>query len=118
MEHFSNEFCQMQLYDQFVILTLNENVDFNLDKASVIRDKLRKHYKSADFLMISHRKYTIHVAPDIYKQGQLPNMKGLAIVSSNTKERDNAIIEQQLYGKSFTFFNNLEDAKSWAECYF
>ncbi len=118
MKHFSNEFCQMQLYDQFVVLTLNENVDFTLDKASIIRDKLREHYKSKDFLMISHRKHTIHVAPDIYKQGQLSNMKGLAIVSSNDSERDQAIIEQQLYGKSFAFFNCLEEAKSWAEGYF
>ncbi|GAA4278970.1 hypothetical protein GCM10022259_36950 [Aquimarina mytili] len=108
----------MQLYDQFVILTINENVNFTLDKASIIRDQLRKYYKSKDFLMISHRKHNINVTPDIYKQGQLSNMRGLAIVSDNSEERDKAIIEQQLYGRSFAFFNTLEDAKSWAEAYF
>ena len=118
MNHFSNEFCQMELYDRYVVLTINENVDLTLDKASILRDKLKEHYKSKDFVLISHRKYKHHVSADIYKYGQLTNMKGLAIVSGDNEERERAVIEQQLYGKSFTFFCNLEDAKSWAEGYF
>ncbi len=118
MEHFSNEFCQMELYDQFVVLTINENESLTLDKASVIRDKLRSHYKSKDFLMISYRKYKHNISNKIYKQGQLPNMKGLAVVSSDDRERDKAVIEQSLYGKTFVFFSCIEEAKSWAEGYF
>ncbi len=118
MKHFSNEFCQMQLYDQFVVLTINENVEFTLEKASIIRDKLLQYYKSKNFVLISHRKHKHNVYPEIYKQGQLNNMKGLAVVSSHDEERDKAIIEQPLYGKSFVFFSCLEDAKSWAKGYF
>ncbi|MDY8136322.1 hypothetical protein [Aquimarina sp. 2201CG5-10] len=118
MEPYSNEFCQMELYDRYTILIINENVNFTLEKATILRDKLRDYYKSKDFVMISYRKYKHDVSIDIYKQGQLPNMKGLAIVSSSDEERDKAIMEQPLYGKSFAFFNNLEGAKSWAEGYF
>ncbi|MBQ0733076.1 hypothetical protein [Aquimarina celericrescens] len=118
MEDFSNEFCQMQLYERFVVLTVNENVNFTLEKASVVRNKLSSYYESADFLMISYRKHKHKVSPEIYKQGLLPNMKGLAVVSSNDEERDQAIIEQPLYEKSFVFFSCLEDAKSWAKGYF
>ncbi len=118
MEHFSNEFCQMQLYDRFVILVINENVTLTLEKASKVRQKLREYYKSQDFLMISHRKYDHDVSPEVYKQGQLDNMKGLAIVSNSEKERDRAISEQPLYDRSFVFFTCLEEAKSWAEGYF
>ncbi|WP_438423298.1 hypothetical protein [Aquimarina macrocephali] len=118
MEHFSNEFCKIDLYDQYVILTINENVNFTLNKASILRDKLRKHYETEGFVMISHRKFEHKVSPEIYKQGLLNNMRGLAIVSSNDKERDKAIMEQPLYGKSFAFFNTLEEAKSWAKSFF
>ena len=118
MKHFSNEFCQMELHDQFVILTINENVDLTLDRASIIRDKLREHYKAQDFLMISYRKFKHNVSTDIYKQGQLSNMKGLAIVSEDDEVRNKAIMEQELYGKSFVFFSCVDEAISWAEAYF
>ncbi len=118
MEHFSNEFCELELYDHYVVLTINENIDFTLDKASIIRGKLRKHYKSNHFIMISNRKFNHNVSSDIYKQGQLSNMKGIAIVSNNCEERNKALKEQPLYGKSFTFFDSLEEAKSWAETFF
>ncbi len=118
MEKYSNEFCQMELHDHYAILTINENEDLTLKKANVIREKLREYYKTKDFLMISHRKFKHTVSTEIYKKGQLDTMKGLAIVSSNNEERDKAIIEQQLYGKSFVFFKTLEEAKSWAQGYF
>ncbi|GAA4274160.1 hypothetical protein U6A24_21970 [Aquimarina gracilis] len=118
MKHFSNEFCEMQLYDQFVVLTINENIDLTLEKASIIRDKLTKFYKSKDFIMISNRKHKHNVSPQIYKEGQLSNMKGLAIVSTDNEERGKAEIEQSMYGRSFAFFTCLEEAKSWAEGYF
>jgi len=118
MEHFSNAFCQMQLYERFVILVMNENITLTLEKAFKVRQKLREYYKSKDFLMISYRKYNHNVSPEVYKQGQLDNMKGLAIVSNDEKQRDKAISEQPLYDRSFVFFNRLEEAKSWAEGYF
>ncbi|WP_109300615.1 hypothetical protein [Aquimarina sp. AU474] len=118
MQHFSNEFCQIEFYDRFVILVINENVNLTLDKASEIRDNLRNHYKSKDFVMITHRKFKHNVNVDVYRQGQLPNMKGLAIVSDDLEERNKAITEQPYYNKSFVFFTCLEEAKSWAEAYF
>ncbi|GGX15949.1 hypothetical protein [Aquimarina muelleri] len=118
MEHFTNEFCEIELHDKYSILTINENIDFTLNKASIIREKLRSYYKSKDFIMISYRKHQHKVSAEVYKKGQLENMKGLAIVSNNNKEREKAIIEQPLYDKSFTFFSTIEEAKSWAKSFF
>jgi len=104
MKHFSNEFCQMQ--------------NFTLEKASVIREQLSNHFKSKDFVLISNRDKEHTVSPEVYKQGQLDNMKGLAIVSHNVSERNRAINEQSLYKNSFVFFTNLDEAISWAETFF
>ncbi|MEW7277136.1 hypothetical protein ABW636_00905 [Aquimarina sp. 2201CG1-2-11] len=118
MKHFSNEFCELELFEHYVVVTIQENVNFTLEKATVIRDKLRKYYKSKHFILISNRKFNHTVSYDIYKHGALSNMKGIAIVSTNCEERNKALKEQPLYGKSFTFFDSVEDAKSWAETFF
>lgn len=118
MEHFSNEFCELDLFDHYVVVTVRENVDFTINKASIIRNQLRKYYKSKQFILISNRKYNHNFSTDVYKQGTLSNMKGIAIVSNSCEERAKAITEQPLYGKSFTFFDCLDKAKSWAETFF
>ena len=118
MKHFSNEFCELELFEHYAVVTIQENVSFTLQKANIIRDRLRKYYKSKHFILISNRKFNHTVSVDIYKQGALPNMKGIAIVSTNCEERDKALKEQLLYGKSFTFFDSVEEAKSWAETFF
>lgn len=118
MDLFTNDFCQMEMYDQYVVLTLEEHTEFDLKKATVIRQQLNHYYTQKNFVLINHRKYKQKISIDIYKQGQLNNMKGLAIVSDDDKEREIALVEQQMYGKSFVFFRTLEEAKSWAEGYF
>ncbi len=118
MELFTNDFCQIEFYSSFVIIVIKENTLFTLDKATSVRKKLRSYYKKNDFVLITHRKYKHEVAEEVYKQGQLHTMKGLAIVSSCADERDKAMQEQQLYDKSFAFFETIEEAKSWATAYF
>lgn len=118
MELYSNDFCNLELYDRFVIVTISEDILFTLDKANIIRKKLSSHFKTKNFLLISNRKNNHIVSEDIYKQGLLSNMKGLAIVSSEKTERDRAMIEQKLFDKSFAFFETIDEAKSWAEAYF
>ncbi|MDH7446611.1 hypothetical protein [Aquimarina sp. 2201CG14-23] len=118
MELYTNDFCTVELYEKFVIVTINEDVTLTLDRANIIRKKLRSHYGEKSFLMISYRKHNHQVSSEVYRQGQLTNMKGLAIVSKEKTDRDKAIMEQKLFDKSFAFFENLEEAKSWAESYF
>ena len=108
----------MELYAKYVILTIYEEVELNLAKASVIRQKLSEAFKDNDFLMISNRKFKHTVTNEVYRKGHLANMKGLAIVSDSEEEREKAINEQKMYNKSFAFFKELDDAKSWAESFF
>jgi len=118
MELHTTDFCTIEFQEKYTIITINKDVILNLDKANAIRKKLRSYYNSKNFIMITNRKNSHKVSDEVYKQGQLPNMKGLAIVSKEKTERDNAIIEQKLFDKSFAFFENLEEARSWAASYF
>jgi len=114
----TTDFCSIELHEKFVIITVHDGIAFTLDKANKIRKILSTHYNGKKFVLISNRQNNHEVSIDIYKQGQLSNMKGLAIVSKQKTERDKAIIEQKLFDKSFAFFENLEEAKSWASSYF
>ncbi len=112
------KFYDVEFYDSFVIVTIYKDVFLTLEKANIVREEIRTHYKSKDFVMISNRKFKHVVADQVFSKGLPPNMKGLAIVSKEKTERDKAQIQQRLFDKSFAFFDNLEDAKSWAENYF
>ena len=114
----STEFYEMQLHDAYAILIILENQQFTLAKANQIRKELVDFYGKKNFVLINYRKHPHYTSEEIYKQGQLQNMKGLAIVSELKTGRDKALIEQKLYDKSFTFFSNLDEAISWAQNYF
>lgn len=112
------KFYELECYNSFVIVTIYEDVHLTLDKANIVREEIRAYYKSKKFIMITNRKFHHEIDNEVFQQGQLTNMKGLAIVSKEKTERDIALIQQKLYDKSFAFFNTLDEAKSWAEGYF
>ncbi|GAA0722788.1 hypothetical protein GCM10009430_25530 [Aquimarina litoralis] len=114
----TTDFCTIELYEKFAIITVNKGITFTLEKANIIRKELRSFYKDKKFVLISNRLNNHEVSIDVYKQGQLSNMKGLAIVSKEKTDRDKALEEQKLFDKSFVFFDCLEEAKSWAISYF
>jgi len=114
----ATEFYEIELHEQYAVLKLLESKEFTLEKANIIRKELAAFYGKNKFVLINYRKYNFDVSEDIYRQGQLENMKGLAIVSELKTERDKALIEQRLYDKSFAFFDCLEEAISWAKNYF
>lgn len=118
MELFTNDFCNLEMHSKYVVLTINENTNFTLDKATIVRERLIKYYKSSDFVLISYRKFKHNISLEIFEKGQLANMKGLAIVSDKAEEKDIALLQQERFGKSFAFFDCLEEAKNWAEDYF
>ncbi len=114
----TEQFYELEFHDSFVIVTISKDTILTLDKANVIRNRIRLHFKSNDFVMITHRKFKHKVTDKVFAKGQLKNMNGLAIVSQEKTERDAALIQQKLFDKSFAFFTSLDAAKSWAEAYF
>lgn len=114
----TDNFYDIEFFDQYVIITIHQDINLCINRASVIREKIQNHFVNAPFVMISYRKYEHKVMPEVYKKGQLKNMKGLAIVSSNKTDRIKALTDQKLFSKSFAFFRDIEAAKSWAETLF
>ncbi|MGB3342310.1 MAG: hypothetical protein WBA61_00225 [Aequorivita sp.] len=113
-----SDFCELCLYENYAILRVYENQHLDLVKNDWIREKYREHFGNKEFVVVADRRF--HHTPDlnIYKDGKMKTKKGLAIVSSMKEERERALVEQKLFPHSFTFFNSLEDACSWAKHFF
>ncbi|RZS90674.1 hypothetical protein [Aquimarina brevivitae] len=118
MKTFSNDFCELAMHTNYVIVVIQEGVDLDLSKALIIKEILEQNYQDREFLMISYRKNRHKIDAQVYKKGLLENMKGLAVVSPFEEEKTVASQEQKLYDKSFVFFDSLDDAESWANHYF
>jgi predicted HAD superfamily phosphohydrolase YqeG len=110
-----SEHYEFQFYDNYVIAEAKEGVVISNEE---IKKNLRiifDHYNGKNFTIISHRKNNYTVEIDVYATRLMKKVKALAIVSSNSQEREKAILEQLQFDNSFAFFNNLEDAKLWAQ---
>lgn len=102
-------------YENFVIAEALEGVSVNNE---VIKDSLKvifDHFGGQDFTLISHRKNNYSVNIDVYTAKLMKKVKALAIVSSDSVMKKKALAEQMAFDQSFAFFDNLEDAISWAE---
>lgn len=102
-------------YDKYVIVEANEGAVINNEIVAEGLKLIFDHYKSDNFTLISHRKnhYTIDV--DIYTVKLVKKLRALAIVSGDNMVKEKALAEQLAFNQSFAFFENLEDARGWAE---
>ncbi len=111
-------YCQLEFHENYVILTMYENSKLNKKTNLEIIEALGDYYHHRDFIFITHRIHKHSIDLDVYKGKTLKNMKGFAIVSKNPEEHKRALIEQELWNKSFVYFEELQDATDWAESFF
>jgi len=78
---------------------------------------IRDSFKSKEFVIISNRKSDYSLNPEAYSASLFKKVKGIAVVSQNPEVKLKAISEQENFQQSFAFFENLDDAKNWAESF-
>lgn len=102
-------------YDKYVVVEANEGVVINNEIVAEGLKIIFDHYKGKDFTLISHRKnkYTLNV--DVYTVKLMKKLRALAIVSADSMVKEKALVEQLAFNQTFAFFENLEDARGWAE---
>ncbi len=114
----NTEYYKMQFYDSYVIVEgLGE---FVVDTA-IARKTIQTivdHYKRKEFVIISNRKSDYSLNPDAYNDSIFKKVKGIAIVSQKPQMKMKAMVEQERFEQSFAFFEELEDARNWAENFF
>ena len=115
-ETLSFDFCDMSIYDNYLVVIIKEGVNITPKYNSVLLEVVENHFFNKPFVYITHRLNSYSVDPKIYfETSKIENLKGFAVVSSNYKAKINAKIEQIFFNKPFEIFTKLEDALSWAE---
>ncbi len=113
-----NEFYRMEFYDSYVIIEANADIVVNSAVAEKTLKTIIDHFKGKQFILISNRISNYTLTLDAYSPSILKKVKGIAIVSKNEEVRERALLEQEKFDSSFAYFENLNDAKEWAENFF
>jgi hypothetical protein len=108
----------MEFYDSYVVIESNgESVtdpSISIKTLKIIVD----HFKGKEFTIIANRKSDYSISPEAYADKLFKKVKGIAVVSSIPQVKTKAMLEQGNFDQSFAFFENLDNAKNWAENFF
>ncbi|MBF8150048.1 hypothetical protein ITJ86_09085 [Winogradskyella sp. F6397] len=110
------DFCNMTIYDHYVIVVVNEGVIVSTEHNNTLIKITETYFPNKPFVYITHRIHSYSVNPEVYsKTAQIKNLIGLVVVSKNYQAKINAKIEKMFFKKPFEIFSELDDAKAWAE---
>lgn len=110
------DFCEITLYENYLVVVMNEGINLTPDHNQVLAELSESHYNGRPFVYITNRVNSYSVDPKIYfETAKIQNLKGFAVVSKNYKAKSNAEIEKMFFNKPFEIFSTLEDAVNWVE---
>lgn len=114
-ESLTFDFCNMTIYDNYIITVINEGITLLEKHNSILIKVAESYFVDKPFIYITNRINSYSVDPKIYfNTAQIPNLKGFAVVTNNYQAKVNAKIEKMFFNKPFEIFTELEDAITWA----
>ena len=115
-ESLALDFCDMAIYDNYVVVVMKEGVNITPDYSEILVEVTKTYFVDKPFVYITHRINSYSVDPKVYHEvSEIENLRGITVVSSNYKAKINAQIEQMFFKKPFEIFTELEDAIDWAK---
>ena len=110
------DFCIFKFYDNYVISTINEDVNLTVEKSNLMVKIAIDYFGKKPFVYITNRINNYTVDPEVYKKiSKLDCLAGFVVVSNSKGSIKNALFEKIFLDKPFQIFNNLDDAVLWAE---
>ncbi|AXT53332.1 hypothetical protein D1818_21805 [Aquimarina sp. BL5] len=105
-------------YKNFMVSEMNEGASLNYDKATKLFLLTKEYYgTNIPFVYITNRKNSYSFEPTThFKSAKLfPNLKGYGVVTYNSINNKIATLEQSFLNVPTRIFENLDDAKLWAD---
>lgn len=110
------DFGNIEVYSNVAVGIVNDGIDFNLEHISALINIAEIHFSNKNFGYISLRRNSYALDPSVYKYlKELPNLKGIAIVSDNELFKHNFKIEKYFYGNKMKLFQNVDSASEWVQ---
>ncbi len=110
------DFATIRIYESLIITECKEGVLLDVQKNRKVLELAGEVFNNGAFGYISNRINSYAVDPMVYRESAAhPQLKAIAVVSSNELARSSAKLEQQFYTNTnpFQIFSSLEEAKVW-----
>ncbi|MBJ7880379.1 hypothetical protein [Gelidibacter salicanalis] len=116
IDHLKFDFCDIEIYVGYVIVTINEGVTVLPKHNIVLINVVDTYFRNKEFVYITHRVNSYAVDPSTYfKTSKIKNLRAFVVVSKDFKAKANAEVEMLFFSKPFKIFDDLEEATQWAE---
>ncbi len=110
------EYCRAEIYDDYILVYINEGVTVSPEHMSELNLVTRSHFTNKYFVYIAVRINSYTVNPMIYQESsKIKNLLGVAIVSNDPKQKNQAKIEQVFFEKKLKQFDTIKDALEWKD---
>ncbi|WP_449405529.1 hypothetical protein [Marixanthomonas spongiae] len=109
-------YISLELYENYVISTIQEGVLFDLPYLNVVMEIYEKYYGTKQFVLIAQRIYDYTINPTCYIVAPKKlNLLGIAVVCKSNSAFETALFEKKFYNNPYEPFQTLKAAVEWAE---
>ncbi len=112
------DFGKVWFKENILIAELNEGILFDVQNNRELLKIAKKTFEDNSYGYISYRSNSYAVNPMVYlESASTPNLKAIAVVTTDSTCKNNAILERQFYkdSNSFEVFESLDDAVNWVK---
>ena len=105
-------FVQIEIYKRYALLTIKDDVLFDLPKLEKLFEVFDEYYPEETFGYISNRKFAFSVNPICYIGiANHPRLRSIAIFCHKKSTFTNAQFEKAFYKRPFGVFYTLEECE-------
>lgn len=109
------DFCEIEFYQDYVVCTVNEGVEFGLEETSDIAVLAHEFYQGKPHVYLTNRVNRYSVNPNVYRlSSTLDTLIAFGVITKIYHAKMSAELEKNFYDKKFEIFEDLEVAKAWA----
>ena len=109
-------FTLVEIHDDYIQNTIEEGYHVTLEDNNILIEFVKEDFKDKPFVYIANRVNSYSVDPTVYLQtSKIKNLIGLAVVSSNSKQKRLTEFEKAFYKKDLKYFNVIDEALMWKD---
>lgn len=110
------DFASFQLYENYVISTINEGIVFDFPHLKEVTRIFKAHYATTPFVSIANRKYDYTINPTCLMESKIiDTIIGIGVVCYSESAFEMAQFEKKFYKGELQVFRNLEHCLSWTK---
>lgn len=109
------DFVKIELFDDYVISTINEGVSFDMEELDKILEVFRVFFEDRPFVSIANRQFDYTINPTCLMQPTELNLLGIAIFCTSESAAETAKFEKTFFNGPFEIFFDLEKCIEWKD---